>query len=257
MWYPAPTRWRRTVRHVLKGSGIFMSTGALALTRRIAAITGLLGLFVLIVGGFLILKGDYIVSGVGALISLVSWLAAVYIGFRASRLGWLIFEAYIAVFGVILAIISLVLLSVSDQRFGAIFVLTFGLLATGGFVAGAVNSEDVVARPVAATLGATGFVLMIIGGTIIGNSVGAPAIIGGLENEIGDHLYLVSGVLGLAAWVIGMVTAFRIKAWGWFVFAVLLPGIGAFMFGLFGPSAQDVKQARENAEARRAAGVRV
>ncbi len=234
-----------------------MSTATLSLMRRIAAITGLLGFVLLIVGAFFILHGNYIISGVGALVGVVAWLVAVYIGIGASRLGWLIFEAYIAVFAVALGLISFLMLSFTDERFGAIFVLTFGLLAIGGFVAGIVNSEEIFERKIAATLGATGFVILIVGGTIIGNSVGAPRIIGSLENAVGDHMYVISGVLGLAAWIIGAVTAYRIKAWGWLIFSILLPGIGAFMFGLFGPSAQDVKQARENAAARRAAGVRI
>lgn len=234
-----------------------MSITTIALMRRIATIAGLLGFFVLLVGAFLTPKGNYLVGGVGALLSLVAWGVAVYIGVNTSRLGWLVFEAYMAVVGIVLAIFALSALKFTDERFGAIFLLTFALLAIGGFAAGVVNSEDVVVRGMAAVLGATGFVFMIIGGTIIGNSVGAPLIIAALENSVGDHLYLASGVLGFAAWVIGIVTAFRIRAWGWFAFSVLLPGIGAFMFGLFGPSAQDVRQAAENAAARRAAGVRV
>ena len=233
-----------------------MSIATIALMRRIATIAGLLGFFILLVGAFLTPKGNYIVGAVGALLGLAAWVVAVYLGIGASRLSWLVFEAYLALVGVVLAIFALTELKFTDERFGAIFVLTFALLALGGFAAGVVNSEDVVVRGMAATLGAAGFVIMIIGGTIVGNSVGAPLIIAALENSIGDHLYLVSGVLGLAAWVIGAVTAFRIRAWGWFIFALLLPGIGAFMFGLFGPSAQDVRQAGENAAARRAAGVR-
>lgn len=233
-----------------------MSTATLAIMRRIATIAGLLGVFIIVVGAFLIPHGDYIVSAIGALLGLISWLVAVYIGIGASRLGWLVLQAYLALVAVVLAVLSIFALKFTDERLGAIFIMTFATLAVGGFIAGVVPSEEVIARPVSAALGGAAFVVMIVGGTIIGDSVGAPLATAALQNAIGDHMYLVAGILGLAAWIIGIATAVRIKAWGWFIFAILLPGIGAFMFGLFGPSAQDVRQARENAAARRAAGVR-
>lgn len=233
-----------------------MSTSTILLMRRIATITGLLGAFILVLGGFFIKGGNYYVSAVGAVIALAAWGVAVYISVRMSWLSWLVFQAYLAVMAIVLAISSLIGLKFADERLGAIFLLSFLPLTVGGFVIGAVQSEEAIARVVAAALGATGFVILIVGGTIVGDSVGAPQATYVLQNAIGDHMYVVTGVVGLATWAIGLMSAYRTKAWGWFTFALLLPGIGAFMFGLFGPSEQDVRQSHENTEARRAAGVR-
>jgi uncharacterized membrane protein len=58
------------------------------------------------------------------------------------------------------------------------------------------------------------------------------------------------------AWIVGLIISYRTGAWGWFALVVLLPAVGAFMFGLFGPTRADVLMAQEQTRHRRAAGLR-
>jgi hypothetical protein len=113
-----------------------------------------------------------------------------------------------------------------------------------------------MARGVPAFLGGWGLLSLVIGGTLVGGAIGTT--IGAASAHItafGFRLYVVAGVLGLIAWIVGLVVGLRTQAWGWFALIVGLPAIGAFMFGLFGPSRQDVIMAQENARQRKAVGL--
>ncbi len=235
-----------------------MSAATLILLRRIATICGLLGVFLLILGGFFT-GSTYLVSFLGVLLVLVAWGDGIWLAARAGRMSWLVVHAYFALMAIVTLAMSFVQIQSSDLRLAAIMIVTFVPIGIAGILSGAVSSDDAFVRATAATLGGAALILLIVGGTAISDTVGAnPALPATIRTlGIGYHLYLVTGILAFAAWIVGLISAVRTQAWGWFTTALILPGIGSFMFGLFGPSAQDVIQARENAKSRREAGIRI
>ncbi|GEM_PF-5548905 len=236
-----------------------MSATTLILLRRVATISSLLGILLLIVGGFFGGGPYYVMSFLGALLALVAWGAGIWLALGNRRVTWLVLHAYFALAAVVTVVMSFLQIHSGDQQLAAIFIVTFVPLAVAGLASGTVTTEDALERGTAAVLGGLGLILLIVGGTTISDTTGAnpqlPETIRMLG--IGYHLYLVTGILALATWIIGLIVSARIQAWGWFATVLLLPGIGAFMFGLFGPSLQDVLQARENAKSRREAGIRI
>ena len=74
--------------------------------------------------------------------------------------------------------------------------------------------------------------------------------------QLNLHMYAVAGMLAFFAWILSGINTLRIQAWGWFATNLLLFGIGAVMFGLFWPTAEDIRQSRLQRAARRAAGIR-
>ncbi|HLY29479.1 MAG TPA: hypothetical protein VKQ36_00495 [Ktedonobacterales bacterium] len=235
-----------------------MNVATLALMRRIATISSLAGAALIVVGGFL--TGiTYLISFLGALLAIVGWGVGVWIALANRRTTWLVTHAYFALAAVITLVLAFTQLRTADEQITTILVTTFMPLAIAGLASGIISSDNALSRGTPATFGAAALILLITGGLAINDTVGANAAAPNTIRllALGYHLYMVTGILALVAWIIGMIVAVQTRAWGWFAMTVLMPGIGAFMFGLFGPSAADVRQARENAAARRAAGVRV
>ncbi len=104
-------------------------------------------------------------------------------------------------------------------------------------------------------LGLIALLTIIISGTFAGGG-GIGSNTDPKVYQLNLHMYAIAGFLALIAWLLAIINTFRIHAWGWFATSVLLFGIGALMFGLFGPTAEDVRQGRLQKAARRAAGVR-
>jgi len=132
-----------------------------------------------------------------------------------------------------------------------LLLLSFALI---GFVASQSRSRSIVNRsPVAALTGVS--LLLILTGGIIASGVAS-----GTSSDIGvahfsTHLYVLSAAFGLLGWLLGLIEAGRIRAWGWLIENLLLLNIGALLFGLFGPTAQDVIQTRLQRQQRREAGI--
>jgi hypothetical protein len=94
--------------------------------------------------------------------------------------------------------------------------------------------------------------VIIVGGTLTSGG-GASSITDLGVVDLGTHMYLVAAILGVAGWIVGVIVAARNQAWGWLVTTLLLSLVGALMFGLFGPTKQDVIQGRLQKQARREA----
>ena len=53
---------------------------------------------------------------------------------------------------------------------------------------------------------------------------------------IGLALYIGGGLAGLAALIAGLIKTAQIRHWGWFAAVLLLPVLGALLYGLAGPT---------------------
>jgi predicted membrane channel-forming protein YqfA (hemolysin III family) len=124
-----------------------------------------------------------------------------------------------------------------------------------GFAACLSQQSDVTERGVIASLGLIAILTIIISGTFAGGG-GIGSTTDPKVYALNLHMYAIAGMLAFFAWILAMINTFRIGAWGWFLTSLLLFGVGALMFGLFGPTAEDVRQSRLQRAARRAAGVR-
>ena len=57
---------------------------------------------------------------------------------------------------------------------------------------------------------------------------------------IGTLGFIVGGLCGLVAWILGLVKTAQIGRWGWFVAVLLLPGLGSLIYGIAGPTERAV-----------------
>ena len=195
------------------------------------------------------------VSFVGAAIAVIGWGYAMFIALRARMNDWVLSLVISLVLALALSAFSIARegsngpLGASQLGFLSLAFLTIGFSVLGG-------GAKVMERGVAAFYGGWGLLTLVVGGTLVGGSIGTTiSAAAGYIITFGFQLYAVAGVLGAFAWIIGLVAGFRTKAWGWFALIVLLPAIGAFMFGLFGPTRHDVLMAQEQARQRRAVGL--
>ncbi|MDE3230772.1 MAG: hypothetical protein KGO05_12915 [Chloroflexota bacterium] len=196
------------------------------------------------------------ISMIGAGIALIGWVYAVVIAVGARQMRWLALLVLALVITSAISAYSLTnegaegLLGVTQLGFLSLAFLTLGYVTLGGGEGGPLD------RGVAAFYGGWGLLALVIGGTLVGGAIGtSTGAAAGYITALGFQLYTLSGVLGAFAWVIGLVAGWRTKAWGWFAIIVLLPAIGAFMFGLFGPTRQDVIMAQEQARQKKAVGL--
>jgi hypothetical protein len=229
-----------------------------AYRRQVSLIAGLAVVLIFIFG---LLQGNIplIVSLVGAAIAIIAWLYGSFIALRSGQRDWLLLLGL--GFLVSLALIGVSITSASasgEPNAVPLSIAELGLLPLAFITMSyaSLSIEPLLARGVVAYLGGWGLLSLIIGGTLVGGAIGTK-IGAATENvlALGFHLYIVASVLALAAWLLGIIVGFRTKAWGWFAVVILIPAIGAFMFGLFGPTHQDVVMARENARQRRAVGL--
>lgn len=197
-------------------------------------------------------------SVAGGLLALAAWVYALLTAIRARQFDWGILLVIGLLIGAALAVSTLSALNPTDATPDAVSVpqmggLTIAFLASTYAALGAGNVLD---RGLPTYCGAWGLLTLVIGGTLVGGAIGtnigaaAPYI-----TTVGFHLYSIAGVLAAVAWVGAIIVSYRTGAWGWFALAVLLPAVGAFMFGLFGPTRQDVLMGRESASQRKAVGL--
>jgi hypothetical protein len=165
--------------------------------------------------------------------------------------GWVLLLLVVAAAGPIL------LLVMHRTDVGLVFIPMTAIAAVRGLV----WNESATERHTFGTMALLGFIMIIGGGTLI-NSVfstvpNEPPVITPLASDTffaGIDMYLTAGVLGLIAWLFGVLYAARHAMWGWLAAALLLPGVGALLLGFFGPTPQDYQQGKASAAAKRAAG---
>jgi hypothetical protein len=219
------------------------------LLRRIGAYAGLLGA-VFIFAGDLVGKGTFgVVSYIGIILGVLSYLLGLVFSLRKRSFGWIVLLVAVGVISVAAGLGGVGATGSID------LINTFMPISFLGFVACLSQETDVTERSVIASLGLIALLTIIISGTFAGGG-GIGSNTDPQVYQLNLHMYAIAGFLALIAWVLAIVRTFRIHAWGWFTTSVLLFGIGALMFGLFGPTAEDVRQGRLQKAARRAAGVR-
>jgi len=219
------------------------------LLRRLGTYGGLLGA-VLLFAGQLFGKGSLgVLSYVGILFGVISYLLGLYFSLRKRSFGWIGLMLVVAAIGIVAGLAAVGVDGSID------LINIFMPISFIGYAACLSQQTDVTERSVIATLGLISLMTIIISGTFAGG--------GGIGSNtdpkvyaLNLHMYVIAGLLAFFAWILASINTFRIHAWGWFATSVLLFGIGALMFGLFGPTAEDVRQGRLQKAARRAAGVR-
>lgn len=226
--------------------------------RQVSLIAGLAVVLIFVFG---LLQGSIplIVSLVGGALAIIAWLYGVFLALRAKQMDWLILLGLGLLVSLALIGISIVTPDTSGEPNAVLLSIVELALLPLAFITmsyATLSLEPLLSRGVAAYLGGWGLLSLIIGGTLVGGAIGTNIGAGAAYiTALGFRLYAVAGVLAAFTWVIGIIVAFRTKAWGWFALVLLLPAMGAFMFGLFGPTRQDVVMAEEHARARRAAGL--
>lgn len=232
-----------------------MDSSITAKTRRQVTLIETLAILVILIPGLFQGSTPTLISGIGAGFAVIGWGYATFIAARARQTDWVMQLGISFVLALALSALLLVLeggngpLGATQLGFMSLAFLTLGYSVLGG-------GAHVIDRGIAAFYGGWGLLTLVVGGTLVGGAIGSTiSAAAGYIIDFGFRLYAVAGVLGLFAWIIGLITGFRTKAWGWFALVVLLPAIGAFMFGLFGPTRQDVLMAREQARQRKAVGL--
>lgn len=222
--------------------------------RRIIGILAFLGITVIFVSGLFLGLTPQIISAIGGVLAFAAWLFAVVTAARARQYDWVTVLLIGLVIGALLALATL-----TDNTPDTVSVPQMGGL-TIAFLSAAyasVGAGTVLERGIPTFCGVWALFTLVIGGTLVGGAIGtnigaaAPYI-----TTVGFHLYTIAGVLAAFTWTVGIIVSFRTGAWGWFTLVLLLPAIGALMFGLFGPSRHDVTMAQENTRQRRAVGLR-
>lgn len=224
--------------------------------RQVSLIAGLAVVLIFIFG---LVQGSIplIVSLVGVGLAIIAWAYAAFTAVRARQMDWLILLLIGALIAVALTGVSITNVT-SEPNAVPLSIAELGILPLAFITMsyGALSGEGLLARGVCAYLGGWALLSLVIGGTLVGGAIGTNIGAGSdYITELGFRLYAVAGVLAAIIWVLGLIVGARTKAWGWFAVVVLLPAIGAFMFGLFGPTRQDVLMAQEHSRARRAAGL--
>ncbi|HZC07896.1 MAG TPA: hypothetical protein VE338_19825 [Ktedonobacterales bacterium] len=235
-----------------------MDSSLTARSRRQVNLIAVLAVALIFVFGIIIGSIAMIVSIIGGAVALIAWAYALVTAARMRQMGWII----LLIVGLLAALAlgayayTHPIKDVPNENI--LGVLQLGLLPLA-FIAmsyGSLGGAPMLERGVSAFYGTWGLLSLVIGGTLVGGAIGT-SIGAGAEyiTALGFRLYVVAGVLALIAWIAGLVVGLRTKSWGWFALIILLPGIGAFMFGLFGPTRQDVLMAQENRRQRRAVGL--
>jgi hypothetical protein len=227
--------------------------------RRIINLLAFAGIVVIVVSGLFQGTAPQFISIAGGVLALAAWVYALVTAIQARQFGWVGILVAALLIGAALAVSTLSALDPADKTPDSVSVpqmggLTIAFLAT---TYAALGAGPAIERALPTYCGAWALLTLVIGGTLVGGAIGtnigaaAPYI-----TTVGFHLYSIAGVLAAFAWIVGMIVSFRTGAWGWFALVVILNAIGAFMFGLFGPTRQDVLMGREAARQRRAVGLR-
>jgi len=220
-----------------------------ALIRRLGTFAGLIAAVLIFVGGVMTKGGVNVLSYIGVALAVFAWLVGLYLAFRRSSWGWIGLLALTALISAVVAVGGVSITGSIDP------VTVFIPIAYIGFAACLSKQRDITERTVIATLGVIALLTIIVSGAFAGGG-GIGSTTDPQVYLLNLHMYAIAGFLGGLIWILAIISTFRIQAWGWLMLSVLLFGIGAMMFGLFGPTAEDVRQSRLQKAARRAAGVR-
>jgi hypothetical protein len=220
-----------------------------SLLRRVGTYAGLLGATLLFFGD-LFGKGTFgVVSYIGIVLGVISYLLGLFLSIRKRSFGWIGLMVVVAAIGVVAGFAAVGVTGFID------LIDIFMPISLIGYAACLSQTSDVTDRSVIATLGMIAVLMIIISGTFAGGggigSTTDPAVY-----ALNLHMYAIAGMLAFFAWILAGINTARIQAWGWFATNLLLFGIGSVMFGLFGPTAEDIRQGRLQKAARRAAGMR-
>jgi hypothetical protein len=219
------------------------------LLRRVGTFAGLIGAVLIFLGAVITKGGSNVLSYIGIGLGLLAWLIGLYLSFRKGSWGWIGLLVIVALVGVVLA-------GIGAAVSGSIsLIYLFMPIAYIGFAASMSRARDITEKSVIAILGVIALLTIIISGTFAGGG-GIGTTTDSKVYQVNLQMYAIAGVLAGIAWILAMINTLRIHAWGWFATNLLLIGIGSVMFGLFGPTAEDVRQGRLQKAARRAAGVR-
>jgi hypothetical protein len=222
--------------------------------RRIVTILAIVGIVLIFLSGLILGTVLQYISVIGGVVALAAWALAIVTAFRARQMDWVVVLAIAMAIGVLLALITLGDVSPDADSVPQMGGLTIAFISSAYSILG---GGPALERGVPSYCGGWGLLVLVAGGTLVGGAIGtnigaaAPYI-----TTVGFHLYTIAGVLALMAWIVGLVISYRTGAWGWFALVVLLPAVGAFMFGLFGPTRADVLMAQEQTRQRRAVGLR-
>jgi len=213
-----------------------------------------LAILVIFVSGLFTGTVPTALSIAGAALALAAWAYALVIAGRIRMTDWVT----VLVVGLLVALglAAMSLAQVGNEGIGAALQLGFFALAFIALGFSSLGGAGFLERGVAAFFGGWALLTLVIGGTLVGGAIGTTTGAASAHiTALGFRLYIDAGVFGLISWIVGLVVGLRTQSWGWFALIVCLPGIGAFMFGLFGPTRQDVLMARENARQRKLVGL--
>ncbi len=59
---------------------------------------------------------------------------------------------------------------------------------------------------------------------------------GGSAVDAGFVLYLGGVIAVVVAWIMGLIRTAKIRRWGWFAAALVLPALGSLIYGVAGPT---------------------
>ncbi|HET9111300.1 MAG TPA: hypothetical protein VFN78_10785 [Ktedonobacterales bacterium] len=235
-----------------------MDSSLTAQSRRQVNLIAGLAVAIIFVSGIFLGTIPLIAASIGGVLALVGWVYAVITAARMRQTGWIT----MLVIGLVVSL-ALAFYAYSQKVTGVpndniIGVLQLGMLplALIGVSYGTLGAIEFLQRGSSTFYGGWGLLALVLGGTLVGGAIGTNIGAGAAYiTSFGFRLYTVAGVLALIAWINGLIVGIQTKSWGWFTLVLLLPGIGAFMFGLFGPTRQDVLMAQEHARQRKAVGL--
>jgi hypothetical protein len=220
--------------------------------RRLGMLASLIGAALIFAAGLMTRgSGNNVVGYLGIALAVVGGAIALLVQLRIGALGWVGLLGASVLWLIVAGIFNIA----PPPRGGPNLVLMFMPLALIGVNANISEARSLVHRGVIASLGLTALLTIILSGALAGGG-GAGTVLDPGVQAMSTQLYGVAGALALVLWVAAILEAIRTTAWGWLVVVIVFFGIGGMMYGLFGPSIQDLDQTRAQAAAKKMAGVR-
>ncbi len=81
-----------------------------------------------------------------------------------------------------------------------------------------------------------GLILIVVGAATTSHDAYTGAVSIGPLLVVGYIVMLIGGLVETVAWIGALVALAKISAWGWFVFVLLLSGIGMLAYIIAGPN---------------------
>jgi len=203
----------------------------------VVAISAVLSVLSILAG--LLVSGLLLYIGIVA--AVLAWLLVLIVQVGRMNLGWV---------GLLIVLSAAGVIPFFTPAGGniALIVIPLAFSAT----ASAASNSPIISRGTAAVLGGVTFVLIFDAGT---NTNAGGGVVDPKVANVALALFLIAAVFGVASWLVALIESVRIGAWGWLINNVLLLNVGALLFGLFGPTPEDIRQTRRQKAARRSAGL--